>query len=119
MLMKRVLVNSAMALAVASLLAGSAPAQLTHRYSFDTDLSDSVGDADGTAMGDAFVLGGQALVNLTDAARNGRIDFLANGASGININTYSAVTIEFWATPNCDNADTCAPNPNNGFHTAL
>src|SRR3990172_1582537 len=101
--------------AVGIMTAGPAQAQLQHRYTFsDLDgLTDSVGDADGAALGDVLVAGGQVLVNLLDAARNGRVDLLANGANGININTYSAVTIEFWAPPNCGSTDgSCSPNPN-------
>lgn len=107
------------AAAIALVAVGTAQAQLQHRYNFDLDLTDSVGSADGTATGDVLVAGGNVLVNLLDAARDGRVDLLANGANGININTYSATTIEFWATPNCDNVDACGPNPNDSFSTAL
>ena len=120
--MSRVLFFLSAAVAVV-LTVGSAQAQLTHRYNFDTDLSDSVGSADGTQMGDVILAGGQALLNETDVARDGRIDLLANGANGININTYSATTIEFWATPECDPAQAgctvAGANANDGFSTAV
>jgi hypothetical protein len=124
MLTPRGLVFLMALVAVAALAVGPAQADLKHRYTFsDADLlTDSVGDADGVAMGDVLVSGDNVLVNLLGGtgARDGRVDLLANGANGININTYSAVTIEFWATPNCAAVDgSCAPYPNDSFSTAL
>jgi hypothetical protein len=119
--MMRVLFFFLTAAIAAVLGVGSAQAQLAHRYSFD-DLTDSVGDADGTQMGDVFLAGGSALVNQLDVARNGRIDLLSSGANGININTYSATTIEFWATPECDGGAACSlagVNANDNFSTAV
>jgi hypothetical protein len=101
--------------------AGSAQAVLKHEYTFsDLDgLTDSVGDADGTATGDVLVNGGYVLVNQLDLARNGRVDLLANGPNGININTYTKTTIEFWAIPNCADVAVCPTNPNDNFSTTL
>jgi len=119
--MSRVLFFFLTASVAAVMAVGSAQAQLAHRYSFD-DLTDSVGNADGTQMGDVLLSGGSAIINQLDVARNGRIDLLSSGANGININTYTATTIEFWATPECDGSAACSlagVNANNGFSTAV
>lgn len=82
-------------IAVITILAGAmttpASAILTHRYSFDTDVSDSVGTAHGTLQSGATVSGGQLQVNGTGAFAN-----LPGGT--IAINTYSAITLEMWST---------------------
>ena len=121
--MTRVLVFLTAIVAAGTMTVSSAQAQLQHRYTFsDLDgLTDSVGNADGTAVGDVAVAGGYVLVNQLDGdpPRDGRVDLLSNGASGININTYSAVTIEFWAIPNCADPAVCSINPNDNFSTTL
>lgn len=65
MLMSRVPILT-LSLSIVSWLVASASlqAELTHRYSFDTDTSDSVGSADGTLNGPATVSGG--LLNLNN-----------------------------------------------------
>jgi hypothetical protein len=126
--MARVLVYFLAAFAALGIVISSsarAAGVLTHRYSFTTDLSDSVGSAGGTATGDASVLGGQLYLNElgSTGARDGRVDLLANGANGININTYPSATIEFWATPECDpgqaGCSVAGAYPNDGFSTAV
>jgi hypothetical protein len=55
--------------------------------------------------------------------RDGRVDLLSSGANGININTYPSVTVEFWATPECDPGQPgCTPAgaySNDSFSTAV
>jgi hypothetical protein len=90
--------------AVAGLmLAGmTADAAIRHRYSFGTDglAEDSVGMADGTLMNGATVSGGE--LRLTDTGMNGQaaqhLSLLADGANGINIAGFNALTVEMWAT---------------------
>jgi hypothetical protein len=78
----------------------TALADIQHRYSFNNDgmAEDSVGLAHGTLMNGATVAGG--LVTLTGGAGQGaqHVSLLADGANGINIAGYSALTIELWAT---------------------
>lgn len=69
----------------------NAPAGLTHRYSFDTDTSDSVGSADGTLAGNASVSGGALLLDGTD-------DWMEMPGSVIAINTYPSASVEAWFT---------------------
>lgn len=66
------------------------PATLTHRYSFATDASDSVGQAHGELMGAAKVSDGQVLLNGTRGT-------FVNLPGGL-IAGYPAVTFEFWAS---------------------
>ncbi len=66
------------------------PAVLTHRYSFTTDASDSIGGANGTLMGAATISAGKAVL---DGSAGTYVDL---PGSLININTNSAVTIEAW-----------------------
>ena len=111
--MWRVLTFVAAVAAVGLVAISSAEAALNHRYSF-SNLLDSVGDADLTLSGDAVLGTGQLSLNLDGDAntpRDGVANMLANGANGININSYSALTVEFWAT-----ADAVL---NNGFHSAV
>lgn len=68
------------------------PTVLTHRYSFTTDASDSIGGANGTFMGDATVSGGQLVLDGTAGT------YLSLPAGQINIATNTSVTIEAWVT---------------------
>ena len=73
-----------------------ADASLLHRYSFnDGSAKDSVGRAHGKLVGGATVAEGKA--HFTGAPAE-RIELLAKGADGININTLKAVTFEAWYT---------------------
>jgi hypothetical protein len=80
---------SLLLLALVMFLASAVHADLVHRYSFDTDASDSVGSADGTLMGDAFV-SGEAVV------LDGNDDWMELPGSVIDINSYHSATIEAW-----------------------
>ena len=87
------------------------PTLLTHRYSFTSDASDSIGGANGTLMGDAAVSGGQLVLDGSTGC------YLSLPASQINIATNTSVTIEAWVT--FDAASTWAylfgfGNTNNG-----
>src|SRR6202012_6116307 len=64
-------------------------ATLTHRYSFATDASDSVGGANGTLQGAATVSGGQLQLTGNDA------DYLQLPTNMLQ--NYSAVTVDTWA----------------------
>ena len=75
-----------------SLTVVAIPATLTHRYSFTTDASDSVGGANGTLMGTANVTGGQLVL---DGSFGSYVD-LPGGQ--INIATNPAVTFDAWVT---------------------
>ncbi len=72
-------------------LAAMANAAMVHRYSFDTDASDSIGGADGTLVNGASVSGGQALFD-------GSNDYVNLDASTIAIDTFTTLTIESWWT---------------------
>src|SRR5262245_22274580 len=63
---------------------------LTHRYSFATDASASVGHADGQLMGAAKIADGQVHLNGTRGT-------FVNLPGGL-IAGYSAATFEFWAS---------------------
>lgn len=67
-------------------------AVLTHRYSFTSDASDSVGAANGTLVGTATVTGGQLVL---DGSSN---CYLSLPGNLINISTNSAVTFDAWVT---------------------
>lgn len=81
---------AALALALSGTFANAA---LTHRYSFNTDASDSVGTADGTLNGGASVAVGQ--LTMTGASDT----YVTLPAPVIAVNTYSALSLEVWATP--------------------
>jgi hypothetical protein len=70
-------------------------AVLTHRYSFTTDASDSVGGANGTLQGAATISGGQ--LNLTGNTG----DYLELPAGLLQ--GYNAVTVESWVNLNAAN----------------
>ena len=63
---------------------------LKHRYSFEKDVSDSVGHADGMLMGAASITNGQLVLNGTRGT-------YANLPGGL-IAGFDAVTFEFWAS---------------------
>ncbi len=63
-------------------------AALVHRYSFDTDVSDSIGAADGALLGTATVSGGALQL---DGAGYAALD-----SNSIAISGFSEVTMEAW-----------------------
>ena len=63
---------------------------LTHRYSFSTDASDSIGNADGLLMNGASVSGGAVILDGSDYVN------LPNDL----VVGYNAITIEVWVTDN-------------------
>lgn len=73
-----------------SLTVIAAPAVLTHRYSFATDASDSIGGANGTLYGGATVSGGQLTL---DGVYGSYVDLPGNI---LNIPTNNAITVEAW-----------------------
>jgi len=88
----KVVVNYGGLSATNTLTVVSLPPVLTHRYSFTTDASDSVGGANGTLMGAATVSGGKLVL---DGSFGTYVDL---PASEINIATNTAVTFETWVT---------------------
>lgn len=72
------------------MIAASADADVTHRYSFNTDATDSVGSAHGTLQGNATVTDGSAYFD-------GAAETFINLPSGL-ITGQTNLTIEFWAT---------------------
>lgn len=75
-----------------SLTVLSLPTVLTHRYSFTSDASDSIGGANGTIEGNATISGGQVVLDGSD----GTYVNLPGGL--INIATNAAVSFEAWTT---------------------
>ena len=70
----------------------SVPAALSHRYSFTTDASDSVGGANGAFNGTAAISSGQVVLD------GGSSSYVSFPAPTINVATNSAITVEIWAT---------------------
>jgi len=70
----------------------SFPASLTHRYSFTTDATDSIGGANGTLNGSASVSGAKLVL---DGATGSFLD-LPGGL--LNLRTNAAITLEAWTT---------------------
>ena len=68
----------------------------THRYYFDTDVTDSIGGANGTLEGGATVSGGALVLG-----GNGAHASLPGGQ--IAVNTYSSLTLELWLTSSAAN----------------
>jgi hypothetical protein len=64
-------------------------AVLTHRYSFDTDASDSVGGANGTLQGAAFITNGSVALNGSNSYVRLPNDLFTN---------YASCSIEIWFT---------------------
>ncbi len=82
-----------LALALSGSLAPQARAALTHRYSFTTDATDSVGGANGTPQNGATFSGGAAV--FSGAVVSGpTCDFIVL-PPGL-ISNYTSVTFEFW-----------------------
>src|ERR1700733_330391 len=76
--------------------AAKAHRSLVHRYSFnDGTANDSVGHANGKTVGAVRISEGQALFGGADGER---IELLANGPGGINLNGFHALTLEAWFT---------------------
>src|ERR1051326_1257462 len=71
------------------LLTLSAQAALTHRYSFNSDVTDSVGGANGTIQGNVTVAGGQA--SFPGVSNTDYIEL----PPGL-ISNYTSVTFELW-----------------------
>jgi Concanavalin A-like lectin/glucanases superfamily len=69
---------------------GIARADLTHRYSFTTDASDSVGHANGTAVGGVTFSGGSVVIDNLSG------DYLE--LPGGLISGYTNLTVEFWGS---------------------
>jgi hypothetical protein len=70
---------------------------VTHRYSFNGDPTDSIGDADATLIGNATITGGQ-LVLPGGPPRSNYASLPLEVGAGINSST--ALTIEIWFTQN-------------------
>jgi hypothetical protein len=66
------------------------PAPMTHRYSFEAEVTDSVGGADGTLMGAAAITEGAVVL---DGVAGNYVDLPNNLVTG-----YTAVTFEAWFT---------------------
>ena len=77
-----------------SLLLPASAADLVHRYSFDTDASDSVGNADGILNGDVSISGGQAVFT---GDNDDNIDLGDQIEIGANFGT-TGITVEAWYT---------------------
>lgn len=90
-------VGLAVTSSVATLSVITAGSALVHRYSFQTDASDSIGSADGVLNGGAMVSGGElVLANPTAPPSSGAgayCDFPNNLVSSL-----SSITMELWAT---------------------
>lgn len=97
---------------VVALCASTASAALVHRYSFDADASDSVGNADGVVMGNtATFVGGQIVLDNPNAVGSGDFNNGATPATGAYVDfpnftfskaaaagDYGAVSVELWVT---------------------
>ena len=106
------LVFSSMAVQ-AQAAAGNPVDALQHRYSFNTDASDSIGHANGTLEGAATISGGQVRL---DGTRGTFVNLPGGLIAG-----YPAVTFEFWATLNTNRNwarvfDQGSTNGNQGGH---
>jgi hypothetical protein len=77
-----------LAAAIACAAALNSRAANTHRYSFTEDASDSVGDADGTLMGDAFIDSGAVSLDGTSGTY---VELQPN-----MITNYTSVSFDFW-----------------------
>jgi hypothetical protein len=89
-------VRAALAACLAVGLTLPATADLTHRYSFTSDASDSVGGANGTIQGGVTISSGVASFPATVASGPGS-DYIEL-PPGL-ISNYTAVTFEFWISP--------------------
>jgi hypothetical protein len=71
------------------------PTQITHRYSFNTDVTnaiDSIEGADGTLLGDAVITNGQLVLDGTQGT------YVTLPGNLINIATNASVTFDVWTT---------------------
>lgn len=81
-------------LAAIAMPAGLASAAVVHQWTFnDGTFNDSVGSLNGTLDGAAAVSGGQMALT----GGTGELD-----GSALALHTYTAVTLEFWATPDAN-----------------
>jgi hypothetical protein len=71
------------------------PAALLHRYSFTSDASDSIGDANGTVIGNAYIANG--LLNMPGGGNADNPEGYAALPNGIVTNDTS-ITVECWLT---------------------
>ena len=79
----------ALGLSLAASAALGQATNLTHRYSFNGDANDSMGNANGTLQGGATITNGALMLN----GANSYLALPANLVTG-----YSAITIEAWVT---------------------
>ncbi|WP_340112584.1 LamG-like jellyroll fold domain-containing protein [Maribellus mangrovi] len=93
--------------------------ELMHSYTFETDLSDVIGDADGTAVGGASVSGGALVLDA-----NG--EYVTFSGASLNLNSYDAITTEYFfqASTTANTAWTWTSyfggnGGSNAFYTAL
>lgn len=84
-----ILFRAALLAAAMCLLGSVSQAALTHRYSFENDVSDSVGSAHGTIQGDVTISSGAAIF---PGVSNQDYIALPPGL----ISNYTSVTFEFW-----------------------
>jgi hypothetical protein len=91
-------VCAALTLVGIALASASAQAAIVHRWSFNTAgmAEDSVGPADGILHNGAVVAGGQ--LALTNAVMAPYMQMPSSGPGGININTFTNVTVTSWYT---------------------
>src|SRR5690242_394861 len=83
------LLRASLGLALVCAFACSVSAGITHRYSFTTDASDSIGSANGALMGNVTISGGAANF---PGVTNGDFIQLPPGL----ISNYTSATFEFW-----------------------
>ena len=76
----------------------SVNATLTHRYSFDTDASDSVGNADGTMYNGASVMLGQVFLDGAGLSGYTNAQYVDLPGNAIAINSYTDASFEMWYT---------------------
>ena len=89
----------AFALLIALAVSAAPAATLSHRYSFDSDTSDSVGGVDGVLVGGATVSGGQLVLNNSSGSGAGATSMQFSSTIGIGSNFgATGVTIEAWYT---------------------
>lgn len=108
----------ALALGFSVCFSGNAMAEITHAYTFNAGLRDSVGSANGQAFGNAAVNGSGQLV-----LPGGSADYVGLDGPAINIASYVDATFEAWFTINqlanwqrvFDFGDRTVPQPQQGY----
>lgn len=70
---------------------------LRHRYSFSGNLNDSIGTAHATAMNGAAA-GGSSIAFTQGSSHYLRLPATGSGTTGLNLNTYTQLTVEFWCS---------------------